>query len=69
MRSTQEIIHWLEQGAGAVWLQRAAWLLGAVALTAVFSWKQFHGPPNEWTIQQAELGRQIARGQGFTTLV
>ncbi|MFI5336466.1 MAG: ArnT family glycosyltransferase, partial [Opitutales bacterium] len=39
------------------------------ALTAVFSWKQFHGPPNEWTIQQAELGRQIARGQGFTTLV
>jgi hypothetical protein len=66
---TQEIILWLEQGAGAQWLRRALLVLGAVLLTLVFSWKQFHGPPNEWTLQQTELARQIAQGDGFTTRV
>lgn len=69
MKSTQEFIHWLEQGAGARVLRGVALAVGAVLLTAVFSWKQFHGVPNEWTLQQAELGRQIAQGQGFTTRV
>lgn len=69
MKSTQELIHWLEQGAGARGLARAALAVGALLLTIVFAWKQFHGLPNEWTLQQAELGRQIAQGQGFTTRV
>lgn len=69
MRSTQEFILWLEQGAGARALRAAVLFLGAVLLTATFAWKQFHGPPNEWTLQQVELGRQIAQGQGFTTRV
>jgi hypothetical protein len=69
MKSTQELIHWLEQGAGARWLRRALVVVGGLLLTLVFAWKQFHGLPNEWTLQQAELGRQIARGEGFTTLV
>lgn len=69
MSNPQEIIHWLEQGRGAVWLRRGVLGLAALALTLVFSWRQFHGLPNEWTMQQAELGRQIAQGQGFTTLV
>lgn len=66
---SQDLIHWLEQGAGAAWLRRALIVLGAMLLTGVFSWKQFHGFPNEWSLQQAELGRQVARGEGFTTLV
>lgn len=69
MKSAQEFIHWLEQGAGARWLRRAVIALGAVLLTLVFSWKQFHGLPTEWTLQQGDLARQIARGEGFTTLV
>lgn len=69
MRSTQEFIHWLEQGAGKRGLVAAALVVGALLLTSVFSWKQFHGPPNEWTLQQVELGRQLAQGQGFTTRV
>lgn len=69
MRSTQDFIHWLEQGTGARALRTAMLIVAGVLLTAVFAWKQFHGPPNEWTLQQVELGRQIARGQGFTTLV
>jgi hypothetical protein len=43
--------------------------VAALALSAVFSWKQFHGIPSEWTLQQAQLGRQISRGEGFTTEV
>lgn len=69
MKSTQEFIHWLEQGKGARVLRAVALVIGALLLTAVFSWKQFHGVPNEWTLQQAELGRQVAQGQGFTTRV
>jgi len=69
MKSAQELIHWLEHGAGARGLVRAAVGVGGLLLTLVFAWKQFHGLPNEWTLQQAELGRQVARGEGFTTLV
>ncbi|MBI2516688.1 MAG: hypothetical protein HYV95_07200 [Opitutae bacterium] len=69
MKSSQEFIHWMEQGTGARWLRRAAVTLGALLLTLTFSWKQFHGLPTEWTMQQADLARQVARGQGFTTLV
>lgn len=69
MKSSQEFIHWMEQGAGARWLRRAAMALGGLLLTLTFSWKQFHGLPTEWTLQQADLARQVARGEGFTTLV
>ena len=69
MRTGQEFIHWLEAGAGARWLGRGTVALLALLLTARFSWSQFHGIPNEWTMQQADLARQISRGEGFTTLV
>ncbi len=68
-RTAQELIHWLEAGAGARWLKLAA--VGAVtlALSIVVAWKQFHGPVTETTLMQAEMGRQLARGEGFSTLV
>jgi len=59
----------MEQGGGARWVRTALLAVVVVALTARYSWCQFHGLPSEWTLQQAELGRQIARGQGFTTEV
>ena len=69
MKTSQEFIHWLEQGTGARWLRRAALLVAALTLTITYSWKQFHGLPNEFVMQQGDLARQIARGEGFTTLV
>ena len=69
MKSSQEFIHWLEQGRGARWLGRILLVLGALLLTVVYSWRQFHGIPTEFVMQQAVLGRQLARGEGFTTLV
>jgi hypothetical protein len=69
MRSPQEIIHWLEHGRGARWMMRAVVAVGALLLSTVYSWKQFHGIPTEFVMQQAVVGRQLAQGKGFTTLV
>lgn len=69
MKSPQEIIHWLEQGAGARWVRHSVLVLAGLLLTAVYSWRQFHGIPDEFVMQQAVLGRQLARGEGFTTPV
>ena len=66
---SQQFIHWLEQGRGARWMRRAAIGFGALLLTMVYSWKQFHGIPTEWVMQQAVMARQLAQGQGFTTPV
>lgn len=69
MKRAQEVIHWLEVGAGARGVRLAAVLVGALALSLVVAWKQFHGPASETTLLQADTGRQLARGGGFTTLV
>lgn len=60
-------MHWLELGAGSRWIRRAAILAGTFALSLLVAWKQFHGPTSEATLLQADVGRQLARGQGFTT--
>ncbi|MCF7688941.1 MAG: glycosyltransferase family 39 protein [Cephaloticoccus sp.] len=68
-RTIQEWIHWLEAGAGARRVRLAAVLLGTLALSLLIAWKQFQGPASEGTLRQADVGRQLARGEGFTTLV
>lgn len=69
MKSAQEFIHWLEIGAGSRWLQRGGVLLLALSLSLLLCWKQFRGPQAEATLLQADVGRQLARGEGFTTQV
>jgi hypothetical protein len=68
-RSAQQLIHWLEMGEGARWIRLAATLLAIVLLSVLVAWKQFHGATTEATLIQADVGRQLARGEGFTTLV
>jgi hypothetical protein len=68
-RTAQEFIHWLEVGAGARWLRWAALAAVTVALSLRVAWTQFHGPTSEITLLQADTGRQVMRGEGFTTLV
>lgn len=68
-RTAQELIHWLEVGAGARWIGLAAVFAGTIALSLLVAWKQFHGPASELTLLQADVGRQLARGAGFTTQV
>lgn len=68
-RTAQELIHWLEVGAGAKWIRLAAVLFVGLVLSLRVAWTQFRGPLTEATLLQADLGRQVAAGQGFTTLV
>lgn len=68
-RSAQELIHWLEVGGGARWIRLAAMVAGTLALSILVAWKQFHGPVSESTLVQADTGRQLAAGGGFTTNV
>lgn len=68
-RSLQEFIHWLEVGTGGRWIVRVLLLLAVLLLSLRISYTQFHGPTNETTLVQADMGRQLARGAGFTTQV
>lgn len=68
-RTAQELIHWLEAGEGARWIRLAAVLALTLAVSLLVAWRQFHGPVTEITLVQADMGRQLARGEGFTTLV
>lgn len=68
-RNAQEWVHWLEMGEGGRWVRLAATLLGIFVLSLVVAWKQFHGVTTEAALVQADVGRQLARGEGFTTLV
>jgi hypothetical protein len=67
--SVQQWIFWLEEGTGARWIRRGAVLLGLLGLSLVAAFKQYHGPASETTLLQADVGRQLATGHGFTTLV
>jgi len=66
-RTAQELIHWLGSGAGARWILGGAVLVLGLALGVLIAWRQFHGAASEPTLAQAELGRQLAAGRGFTT--
>lgn len=68
-RSFQEWVHWLELGSGARLIRRTAFAVGLVILSFWICYKQFHGPRTETTLRQAIVGRQLADGQGFTTLI
>ena len=68
-RTTQELVHWLEVGEGARWIRLGAVLFVGLVLSLRVAWTQFHGPLTEGTLLQADMGRQLASGAGFTTLV
>ena len=66
-RTAQELIHWLDAGTGARWLRQAAFLALALVLSLRVGWTQFRGPQTEATLIQAETGKRIAAGAGFST--
>lgn len=64
----QALVHQVETG----WLRRyiliAGFLLTVTALAAIYLLVNFSGLNSETAMDQAQIGRQIAAGQGFTTL-
>lgn len=65
----QEFVHWLEEGGGARWARLAFFFAAAALISWQVADRQFHGPLTESTFVQLDLGRQLARGRGFTTQV
>jgi hypothetical protein len=68
-RTVQELIHWLEVGEGARWVLLLALLVCGLSVSALVSWRQFHGAASEATLAQADMARQLAEGRGFSTEV
>ena len=65
----QTLIHKLEEGGWAKWIRRAV-LAAAVAYVVnlwMFHDSGFKGLNHERSMEQAQIAREIARGNGFTT--
>jgi len=67
MRTVQEWIHSLEEGAGARWTRWAVFLLSLVALATVYNYRGFRHFSHPEAMDTAQVARNLARGEGFTT--
>ncbi|MEA3213803.1 MAG: hypothetical protein QOE70_6860 [Chthoniobacter sp.] len=68
-KNVQDIVHALEEGGWAKWVKLAL-LLGAIAFVInlwFFRDAGFTGLSHEKAIEQAQISRELARGNGFTT--
>lgn len=64
----QEWLHTVEQGALAKWVIRVLIATTLVALSTFWLMGRFNGFSIPEAMDQAQIGRQIAFGQGYTTL-
>ena len=64
----QTAVHALEAGGLAVWVRRSAVALGIIAIAAIYLY-QFRGLSTSQGMDQAQIGRAIARGEGWRTNV
>lgn len=64
----QELIHQLEMGPLKTVVLRAAFVAVVAALAALYLFYSFHGLDSETAMDQAQIGRQIAAGAGYSTL-
>ena len=64
----QSAVHALEAGGLAVWVRRGAASLGIIAIAAIYLY-QFRGLSTSQGMDQAQIGRAIARGEGWRTKV
>jgi dolichyl-phosphate-mannose-protein mannosyltransferase len=64
----QTAVHALEAGGASVWVRRSAVGLGIIAIAAIYLY-QFRGLSTSQGMDQAQIGRAIARGEGWHTKV
>ena len=62
----QSAVHALEAGGLAIWIKRGAVALGIIAIAAIYLY-QFRGLATSQAMDQAQIGRAIARGEGWST--
>ena len=68
-QSLQTAVWHLELGRGKVVLQWALVVLVAIALSLVYTANQFRGLEKREAMDAAQLARNLARGEGFTTSI
>lgn len=61
-------LHAAEQGSGAVWLRRVLLVSSVVIIAALWFLLRFNGFSQPEAMDQAQIARQLASGQGYTTL-
>ena len=64
----QSAVHALEAGGLAVWIRRGAVALGIIAIAGIYLF-QFRGLSTSQGMDQAQIGRAIASGEGWKTKV
>src|SRR5256885_7844230 len=62
----QSAVHALEAGGLVVWVKRVALALGIIAIAIVHMY-QFRGLSTSQAMDQAQIGRAIASGEGWST--
>ncbi len=63
----QRSIHTLEEGGAAIWIKRALVVLLIVFLAVFYMLHEFNGLGSSQGMDQAQIGRNIASGQGWRT--
>ena len=63
----QRLVHTLEAGSPAVWMRRGLVVLGIVILSLFYLMHEFRGLATSQAMDQAQIGREIARGHGWRT--
>ena len=64
----QTAVHALEAGGLSIWVKRGAVALGVIAIAAIYLY-QFRGLSTSQAMDQAQVGRAIASGEGWKTKV
>ncbi|MDQ6859823.1 MAG: glycosyltransferase family 39 protein [Verrucomicrobiota bacterium] len=63
----QRTVHALEAGGAAVWIRRGLALLVVLGLAVFYMIHEFRGLATSQAMDQAQIGRNIANGEGFKT--
>ncbi len=63
----QRTIHGLEEGVGAKWVKIALTVFAILALSVFYLVHEFKGFAASQGMDQAQIGRNLARGEGFRT--
>ena len=65
--TVQRLVHAIEAGGAAVWVRRGLAVVVVVSLALFYFIHEFQGLATSQAMDQAQIGREIARGHGWRT--
>ena len=65
--AVQRLVHAMEAGRGAVWLRRALAVMVVTGIALFYFMHEFRGLATSQAMDQAQIGRHIASGEGWRT--